>query len=88
VRRPRAPLFLAREVYRKRRLRDAARLLPLMGTFLLMLPMFWQQGTRASAGHDWTYIFAVWAGLIGLAAALAPGLSASESEADDAEKDR
>ena len=36
MRRPRAPLFLARAVYRKRRLRDAARLLPLVGAFLLL----------------------------------------------------
>lgn len=88
MRRPRAPLFLARAVYRKRRLRDGARLLPLLGVFLLLLPMFWQQGSGAGAGGDWSYIFAVWALLIAAAAALAPGLSAADTEADDAFKDR
>ena len=42
----RRPLFLARAVYRRRRLRDAARLLPVLGFFLLMLPAF---GHRAEA---------------------------------------
>jgi hypothetical protein len=77
MRRLRAPLFLARAVYRKRRLRDAARLLPILGLFLLMLPALWVD--PASGGSAWVYVFAVWAGLIGLAAALSPGLAESEN---------
>ena len=38
----RAPLFLARRAYRLRRLTDAARLLPVIGTFLILLPVFWR----------------------------------------------
>ncbi len=78
--RPRPPLFLARAVYRRRRLRDAARLLPLMGVFLLVLPLLWSHGAADGAGQDWTYIFGIWAVLIALAAALAPGLAASDRD--------
>ena len=38
MRRPRAPLFLKRGSYRKRRLRDAARMLPILGALLLLVP--------------------------------------------------
>jgi peptidoglycan/LPS O-acetylase OafA/YrhL len=78
MRRLRAPLFLARAVYRRRRLRDAARLLPLVGFFLLILPMLWQ-GPDGS-GRDVVYIFAIWAGLIAVAAILAPGLHETDTE--------
>ena len=88
MRRPPAPLFLARAVYRKRRLRDAARMVPILGLFLWLLPALWAGPAGngpagngpASAGRDWVYVFAVWAGLIALAAALSPGLAEAESE--------
>jgi len=48
MRRPTAPLFLARAVYRKRRLRDAARLLPVLGMFLLLMPGLWRPGAALS----------------------------------------
>lgn len=83
MRRPRAPLFLARAVYRKRRLRDAARLLPILGLFLLLLPAMW--AGPASGGSAWVYVFAVWAGLIGLAAALSPGLADPPGKGEDGE---
>ena len=79
MRRPRAPLFLARAVYRQRRLRDAARLLPLVGVFLLMLPLMWSDA--AGAGRLAVYVFGVWALLIGLAAYVAPGLAQPEADA-------
>ena len=88
MRRPRPPLFLARAVYRKRRLRDAARLLPLLGFFLLALPMLWQPETAEGSGHDWTYVFVIWIFLIGLAAYLAPGLAQADAEADPGAEDR
>ena len=84
MRRPKPPLFLARAVYRRRRLRDAARLVPLVGAFLLLLPMLWRQEGGLGAGWDWLSLFAVWALLIGLAAALAPGLAAADSDAEPA----
>ncbi len=39
MRSPREPLFLARQSYRRRRVEDAARLLPLLGVVLFLLPL-------------------------------------------------
>lgn len=77
---PGRPLFLARAVYRRRRLRDAARLLPLVGLLLMLLPILGREG--AGDVRDAIYLFALWAALILVAAFLAPGLSASEGEDD------
>jgi len=76
MRRPAAPLFLARAGYRRRRRADAARLLPVFGAFLVLLPILWSpaQTEVRDTAPDGIYLFAVWAGLIGLAAVLAPGL--------------
>ena len=53
------PMFLERESYRRRRLADAARLVPVMGLVLLLLSGLWT--TTAGA---MIYIFTVWAILI------------------------
>lgn len=85
MRRPKRPLFLARAPYRRRRLRDAARLLPVLGSFLLLLPLLWSPDSRMSLrSGDVVYFFSVWLVLIGLAAAFAPGLRGG-GDADDAE---
>ncbi len=85
MRRPKRPLFLARAPYRRRRLRDAARLLPVLGAFLLLLPLLWTPGSRmALTSGDVVYFFSVWLVLIVLAAAFAPGLRGGEG-ADDEE---
>lgn len=75
-------MFLARAVYRKRRLRDAARLLPLLGLLLLLLPLLWGHTAGNGAGQTVVFVFGVWAVLIGFAAYLAPGLSRPETEAE------
>lgn len=82
----RVPLFLKRRSYRRRRLRDAARLLPIFGAFFFLLPILWDPGRTAEpdTASDGLYLFAVWLLLIVAAAALAPGLdSRSEDEGDD-----
>ena len=85
MRRPKRPLFLARAPYRRRRLRDAARLLPVLGIFLLLLPLLWAPDARMSlSSGDVIYFFLVWPILIGLAAAFAPGLR-SGAGADEEE---
>ena len=62
------PLFLARGTYRQRRLRDAARLLPVVGALLWMIPVLWPRGADGQlVSVALIYIFGVWAGLIGLA---------------------
>ncbi|MCE8547150.1 hypothetical protein KBY25_15090 [Ruegeria pomeroyi] len=64
------PVFLERQSYRRRRLMDAARLLPLMGAALFAVPLLWPSegaGTvRMSAAI--TYVFGVWAILIAVSA--------------------
>jgi hypothetical protein len=85
MRRPKRPLFLARAPYRRRRLRDAARLLPVLGVFLLLMPLLWTPDSRMElSSGDVVYFFAVWLVLIGLAAAFAPGLRGGDG-ADDEE---
>lgn len=87
--RRRPPLFLARALYRRRRLRDAARLLPVLGLVLLLLPILWTpNGTpdaplRLTSG-DVIYFFMVWVALIGVAAGFAPGLRNGAADDDDA----
>jgi hypothetical protein len=78
------PLFLARRSYRRRRMMDAVRVLPLFGTVLLMIPLLWRpaETTEADTAHGVVYLFAIWALLIvsafGLARGLAPALLVDE----------
>ncbi len=71
--RPPRQLFLERQTYRRRRMMDAARLLPLLGAALLAVPLLWPQPAPESGGEGGVamsaaiaYVFTVWAGLIGL----------------------
>jgi hypothetical protein len=60
------PLFLERRSYRQRRLMDAARLLPVLGALLWLVPLLWpQRETSAevaavSTSNAILYIFGVW----------------------------
>ncbi len=88
--RSRSPLFLGREMYRHRRIMDAARILPAFGTAMLLLPMLWapNRGTATTA----VYIFLVWLILIVAAGFLAHRLSEPlrrskpQAPADDRER--
>lgn len=64
----RPPVFLERQSYRRRRLMDAARLLPVFGAALFMVPLLWSSGDDGEAAvHTSTamiYLFGVWAVLI------------------------
>lgn len=85
----RGPLFLKRQSYRRRRLRDLSRLLPLIGAVLFLIPVLWAPGSsaRADTAPDGLYLFGVWVGLIVVAAALAPALGTT-ADPDEAEDDR
>jgi hypothetical protein len=72
MREPIEPLFLARRTYRRRRLMDAARLLPWLGAFLFGLPLLW---SAPETGAGLVYLFGAWAVLIVLSFALARRLS-------------
>ena len=88
---PEQPLYLARESYRRRRTMDAARLLPVVGVFLFLLPRLWDapEGTveaadGAATASEGLYLFGVWAGLILAALLLARRLApAPEAGAAD-----
>jgi len=60
-------VFLERQSYRRRRLMDAARLLPVLGALLFAVPLIWPRAgeTGAVQSSDAViYIFTVWAVLI------------------------
>ena len=65
-------VFLERRPYRQRRLRDAVRLLPLVGLLAWLLPLLWQADPEARPGTAAAliYVFAVWCALIVLSFAL------------------
>lgn len=81
-----APLFLRPASYRRRRRRDAARLLPFLGAFLFLLPILWapQDTFRRDTAPDGIYLFLAWAGLILLAFAISRSL-ASPALGEDGE---
>jgi hypothetical protein len=74
--------FLPRSGYRHRRLRDAARLLPLFGLFLIILPILWSpvDDDHRRTATDGLYLFGVWSALIGVAAIFARPLSRGEDK--------
>ncbi|MBS0126742.1 hypothetical protein [Thetidibacter halocola] len=73
------PLFVARETYRRRRLRDAARALPVLGLLLWMVPLLWPLNTEAvSASGALVFLFTVWAGLVIVAGALVSAMNATD----------
>jgi hypothetical protein len=82
MRSPLHPVFLAQRAYRRRRLTDAARLLPLAGCFLFLLPIFWrpQDTGVADTASGGLHLFAVWAVLIVAAAGVAAKLGRHESD--------
>ena len=71
------PLFLARRSYRRRRLMDAARMLPVLGAVLILLPGLWNPAETPApdTGRGGLYLFAVWLGLIVAGALVAHGLA-------------
>jgi predicted phage tail protein len=72
----RGPLFLERRGYRRRRMTDAARMLPVLGAVLFAVPLLWPDNADAPSQTPMSaalvYIFGLWLILIGLAAILAP----------------
>lgn len=82
-----APLFLARRSYRRRRMMDGARMLPLLGAVLFLLPALWSpaESPAPDTGRGGIYLFVVWAGLVAAALGLARGLAPALDEEDKAE---
>lgn len=62
----------AHEPHRLRRTMDAARLLPIVGAFLFLLPLLWAGGMTSSGI---LYIFGIWIVLIAISGLLSRPLS-------------
>ena len=77
------PLFLARRGYRRLRLADAARVLPLFGGALFCLPLLWK-GTERAGGtvQALIYVFGLWVVLITVSALISRHLSPEEQAQD------
>ncbi len=62
---PLQTLFLQRQPYRRRRLIDAARVLPVFGAFLFFVPAFLiVRGTPGTTSVMWLFLFGTWIALI------------------------
>lgn len=62
---PPPTLFLQREPYRRRRLIDAARVLPVFGAFLLLVPsVLVARGTPGTTSAMMLFVFGAWIALI------------------------
>lgn len=80
-------LFLERRTYRRNRLQDAARLLPVLGMILFFGPVFISAGEPGGPGlASWgVYLLVTWLGIIALTAAVSRTLVDTVGEADQAE---
>jgi len=68
---PTKPVFVAKQTYRKRRMRDFARAVPVLGSVLLLIPLLWSGGDAPALNSAAiVYVFGVWIFLIILAAAI------------------
>lgn len=84
---PETRLFLERRSYRRRRMMDAVRILPLLCTVLfLMVPLMWPKGEAGDAAMSLStaiwYLFAVWALAITASFGLWRRIRRSDTSAD------
>ena len=59
-----APVFLERQGYRRRRLQDLARVTPVLALFFFMVPLMGQQQFGEGMASLLVYFFVVWALII------------------------
>jgi hypothetical protein len=87
------PVFLERNTYRRRRITDAARLLPILGIGLFLIPLLWPASGNADLTEPVrtsgaiTYIFIAWGVLIVASALLGGRMTDSSADRPSAEKD-
>ncbi len=84
----RATVFLERQTYRRRRLVDAARLVPILGLLLWLVPLLWptEGDSRTSMSTAIIYLFGVWIALVILKFFIALPLRNASSEARDGQE--
>lgn len=79
--RGRPPIFLQPETYRRRRLIDAARLLPVFGTFLILVPcLLLPRGISGTTVSLMLYLFLIWTLLIVFAAMITKYIRKAEQD--------
>jgi len=81
---PKPPLFLEREPYRRRRLTDGARFLPLLGFVLILLPALWTHGNQTGTAAEAIYLFGLWIFLIVVAALISRPLRSIQDQGEGA----
>ena len=77
------PVFLERANYRRRRVADAARAVPILGGVLVMLPLLWPEGSEEqSIGTPaaFLFVFGIWVVMIASAALMARWLKQYQKE--------
>ena len=77
-RRGKPPVFLERQSYRRRRVIDAARVLPFIGLLLWLIPLLWREDGEVAVRSSSAilYLFGVWILLVAGAAVLSAKLAA------------
>ncbi|QDY68521.1 hypothetical protein [Qingshengfaniella alkalisoli] len=80
----RPPIFLERQGYRRRRLVDAWRMLPIFGLLLFLMPLLWGLGNEAEQpglAVQTIYLFVVWFLLVAFGAVIAIALERHDDRA-------
>ena len=76
-------IFVQQRTYRRRRLADGARMLPILGFILFMLPLLWMSSGQATTAMVMVYLFIAWAALAGVAGLLSRRLGPEEDQPED-----
>ncbi|WP_306154193.1 hypothetical protein [Roseovarius sp. MMSF_3281] len=81
----RIPVFVERKTYRRRRMADAARMLPMLGAMLFCLPLLWAIDEEPRTALTMFYLFLVWVGLCVVSAVISAHLptEADNSQTED-----
>jgi len=74
----RIPVFVERKTYRRRRMADAARLLPILGALLFCMPLLWSVGDLPRTTLTMFYLFLVWLMLSIVSAVISRQLSEND----------
>ncbi|CUJ12609.1 hypothetical protein TA5114_00723 [Cognatishimia activa] len=85
MRPPAQTVFLERQTYRRRRLIDLIKILPLIGLVLWLVPLLWptEGAEQVSSANATIYIFAIWFVLIVAKALSVNAFNAGGSQKDD-----
>jgi hypothetical protein len=79
----RVPLYLARASYRRRRLIDAQKLLPIFLFLMYLIPLLWgDESTQTPVGggvRGYVHVFSVWFGAIVIAGFITRALRREEA---------